>query len=270
MRWHWLHAAVVCSCAVLVSCIAQRHSFRIIPSAPSYLLRTPDSRNIPFPDILRAYNGYEPAKSWMDLDPLMALRIENAYYMKGAPRQGLEGFLGTETATYEVTETGLRLLSFQPMPNRPEDDSPVQNLISPIQTRYRYHRLYYEVFFRQRNNVRGSVLLGANSPAALERLSAQMARPESVCNSTSTECTVFPDACTVSVEMQIVVNGKTRSVIWRAVLGDVVSAPVRRLELKRLYGGRLIRVEINPQDSEDLRLPLLPGDHVTYDPLWNE
>lgn len=200
----------------------------------------------------------------MDLRPLMELRIENAYYKPGAQRRGLEGFLGTETAHYEVTENGLRLLSFQPMQNRPESDAPVQNLIAPIQGRYRYHRLFYEVFFRRRNDARGSVLLGANSMDALERLSAEMTEPESVCNSTSTQCTVFPEACTVSVEMQIVVNGKRKTVIWRTVLADVVTAPARRVQVERLYRGRLRQIEVDPQDSEDLQLPLLPGDRVSF------
>ncbi len=63
----------------------------------------------------------------------MELRIENAYYKKGASRRGLEGFLGTEVAYYEVTSNRLQLLSVQPMQELPQDDVPVQRLISQSQ-----------------------------------------------------------------------------------------------------------------------------------------
>jgi hypothetical protein len=36
----------------------------------------------------------------MELRPQMELRIENAYYRKGMPKRGLDGFLGTEIARY--------------------------------------------------------------------------------------------------------------------------------------------------------------------------
>jgi hypothetical protein len=56
---------------------------------------------MPFPDVLRVYNGFEPGRAWMELRPGMELRIENAYYQPGMPRSGLNGFLGTEIAQYK-------------------------------------------------------------------------------------------------------------------------------------------------------------------------
>jgi hypothetical protein len=36
------------------------------------------------------------------------------------------------------------------------------------------------------------------------------------------------------------------------------------VDLKRLYGRRLTAVEIDPSDLNALRLPLLPGDRITW------
>jgi hypothetical protein len=155
----------------------ERRPFVVVPQSPNCLLRTPDSNEIPFPDLLRTYNGFEPGRRWMDLRPLMELRIENAYYQPGMPKHGLAGFLGTELAQYQVSAHGLRLLSVQTMKDRPPNDLPVERLISPVQAGYPYHRFYYEVFFKGDTNSRGSVLLGANSVRELDRLSVGLAHP---------------------------------------------------------------------------------------------
>jgi hypothetical protein len=257
--------AVILPCVIAISCAGFRtRSFLVVPQSPNYLLRTPDSEEIPFPDVLRTYNGFEPARSWMDLRPLMQLRIENAYYKPGMPRQGLAGFLGTELAEYEVSSHGLRLLSVQPMKGRPEGDLPVDRLISPVQAGYRYHRFYFEIFFKNENNSHGSALLGANSADELDRLSAGLVRPETVCNQNSNQCTVFPEACSVSINMKIFVNGKPQTVLWRTTLSDIIRGRPEQIDLKRLYAGRLTPVHLNPQDRDELKLPLLPGDHVSW------
>ncbi len=262
------HSRVINSCALVIfqlsflSCSLRRPAaFQILPNNPAYLLRSPDARETPFPEVLRAYNGFEPGRGWIDLHPLMELRVENAYYHKGASRKGLEGFLGTEVARYAVGSHGLRLLSVQPMKDR--RDLPVQRLISPSLTDARYYRLYFEIIFRS-SNTHGSVLLAANSQAELEQLSVQIDHPETLCSRTSTHCTVFPEACSVSVEIKVVVNEKPQAIVWGSLLESVVPDRPRRLVLTRLYAGRLIPVEINSQDPNDLRLPLLPGDHITW------
>jgi hypothetical protein len=200
----------------------------------------------------------------MDLRPLMEFRVENAYYQPGASRRGLAGFLGTEVAQYEVLRSGLRLLSVQPMIGRPENDLPVQRLIAPAQMRFPYHRFYFEVLFRQKGNAHGSVLLGGDSQQELDGLSEQMENPELVCNASSTRCTIFPEACSVSIEMKIRVKGEEKVVIWGNQVASVVSGTPRYFEMKRLYGGKLRPVKIDPRDPNALRLPLLPGDEITW------
>jgi hypothetical protein len=178
----------------------------------------------------------------------------------------MDGFLGTETARYEVRQNGgLRLRSVHSMENRPRDQFPVEQLISASQRDYQFERFYFEIGFNRKGNTRSSVLLGANSMVELDRLAIQMlADPDSVCNGRSSPCTVFPEACSVSVEIEVVINGVRRSVLWGSLLGSV-AAEARHLELSRLYKGRLTPVKLDPLDPNVLRLPLLPGDHLKLD-----
>ena len=90
-----------------------------------------------------------------------------------------------------------------------------------------------------------------------------MSDPESVCGGASTHCTAFPEACTVSLEIEIVVNGSQRTVLWGSGLAEVAEHH-RRVELFRPYKDGLAPVEIDPRDPEALRVPLLPGDRVKW------
>ena len=239
------------------------NSFRVLPATPAYLLRSPDAEQVPFPEILRMYNGFEPGHDWMDLRPQMELRIENAYYRAGMSRRGLDGYLGTEIARYKVRSgEGLQLLSIQSMKDRPAEQPPIQQLIGTFGEHYKFYRFYYEIFFHGSGNVRGSVLIGANTRNEMNRLSNDLlTNPESVCGERSRNCTVFPEACSVSIEMEIIVNGKARNVIWGSLLSEVVGSH-HLVELSRIYNGRLLPVKIDAGDVEALRLPLLPGDHA--------
>lgn len=253
----------------VVSCVS-RHaggSFRVVPANPSYLLRSPDSDDTPFPEVLSRYNGYVPGKDWLDLRPRMELWIENAYYREGAPKRGLDGFLGTEIARYQVRpQTGLRLISVQShLTRRPHDQPPVQQLIRGPEKRYRHYRFFWAVVFKRKGNIRSSVLLGTDSMDELERLTTQLAdNPDSVCGAGSLDCTVFPDACTVSLEIEIVVNGAPQTVPWGSLLANVAVHP-HDVALSRLYDDRLTPVEIDPADANALHLPLLPGDQIDWD-----
>ena len=259
-------AFVVCllactSCALRSSA----NSFRVMPAAPAYLLRSPDSQDAPFSEILRACNGFEPGQDWIDLRPGMELSIENAYYRPGMSRRGLDGFLGTEIASYKVRSHGsLQLLSVRSMIDRPSDQAPVQQLIRPFEMHYHCYRFYYEIFFRNSGSTRGSVLLGANAKKDMTRVALELlSDPDSVCGERSRNCTVFPEACSVSIEMEIVVNGTPRNVIWGSLLSDVADHP-RHLELSRIYNGRLVSVKFDTHDANAFKLPLLPGDHVKW------
>ena len=249
---------------LLFSLACGRRSFRVLPGDPDYFLRAPDSKQVPFREVLNGYNGFVPGKGWLDLRPRMELRVENAYYQEGAPKRGLNGYLGTEIAQYQVRSNGrLRLLAIRPMPQRPADQVPVQDLLSAAQQQHPYCRFFFEVLFKGR--ARGSVLLGASSLDELNQLTTRLkAAPESVCAPQTTHCTVFPEACSVSLEMDIEVNNASRTVPWNSTLASIAPHP-RRVTLRRLYEGRNTPVQVDPNDPKALRLPLLPGDQI----IWN-
>lgn len=249
-----------------VSCAHRRAgtSFRVLPAKPDYLLRSPDSKDTPFPEVLGRYTNVGP--DWVELRPQIELRVENAYFREGAPKRGLANFLGTEIARYRMLPAGaLEQIAVQSrLPQRPADQPPVQQLLSESQRRYRYHRLFYQVLLNQKADIRSAVLLSASSIDEMDRLTKLLlSEPASVCGSVSTHCTAFPEACTASLEIEIVVNGVPRTVLWGSVLAGVAEHH-RRVELFRTYLDRLAPVEINLRDPEALRVPLLPGDRVKW------
>lgn len=248
------------------SCATRRAvtSFRVLPAKPDYLLRSPDSKNTPFAEVLGGYAHV--GSGWVELRPEIELRVENAYFREGAPKRGLANFLGTEIARYRMLATGaLDQIAVQSrVAQRPADQPPVQQLLGESQRRYPHHRLFYQVLVSKKADIRSAVLLSAVSIEELDRLTEQLlTEPDSVCDGVSTHCTAFPEACSVSLEIEIVVNGAPRSVPWTSVLADVVERH-RRVELFRPYTGRLAPVEIDPTDPSAFRLPLLPGDRVKW------
>ncbi len=250
-------------CLLLLMSCAARPGYIVVPKNPEHVLLTPNSQQVPLSGVLKTYNGFTPGGGWVDLRPMMELRIENAYYQKGFSRRGLAGFLGTETACYRVTSDGLQLISARALEKRPAEDLPSERLIAAAKQHFRFYRLYYEIVFRGNGGSHGSVLLGANSMEELIHLSDELVEPETVCNASSAACTVFPEACTVAVEMDIVVNGKPQTIAWGSKLENIVDEP-HRVAMRRLYRGRLVPVRINPRDASDLLLPLLPGDEINW------
>jgi len=141
----------------------------------------------------------------------------------------------------------------------------VQELIGAARLHYRYYRYFFQIVFRQRAGARGAVLLGANSMGELDALAARLqSDSDAVCDGASPHCAAFPEACTVAIEIRVVVNGAARSMLWGSLLDSVAMHP-RKLQLLRLHDGRLTPVRIDVADPNALRLPLLPGDRVDWE-----
>jgi hypothetical protein len=195
--------ALLLAQSLVLSCATRRPAFfQVLPAEPSYLLRSPDLEDIPFPDVPGHYTEVGPG--WVDLRPEMCLKVENAYFKEGAPRRGLGGFIGTEVAQYRARPSGgLSLISVESkIIQRPKDQPPVSKLIPATLARYRYHRFVYQVIFRAKGETRGAVLLGAGSASEIHQLGAQLlADPDAVCGGQSVHCAAFPEACSVSLEM---------------------------------------------------------------------
>jgi hypothetical protein len=215
-------------------------------------------------------SNYSPP-SWVDLHPGMEFRIEGAYYREGSPRRNSTDYLGTETAAYEVRSNGtLRLgsvtsfLDQQPGKQQPRDQPAVQLLVRPRNLTWRYHRLFFQVVMSRTGAIRPAVLIGSRSIAELDSLTKRFLEGQySVCDPGSDRCNSFPEWCTASLAIGIVVNGTARKVVWGSTLGTVTPHP-RHVELLRVSNGKLATVRIDAADPEALRLPLVHGDQVNW------
>jgi hypothetical protein len=201
----------------------------------------------------------------------MEFRIEGAYYREGSPRRSSADYLGIETAVYEVRPNGTLRLgsvnSFLDQPSgkqQPRDQPAVQLLVRPRNLTWRYHRLFFQVVMSRTGTIRPAVLIGSRSIAELDNFTKRFLEGQySVCDPGSNRCNAFPEWCTASLAIGIVVNGTARKVVWGSTLGSVAPHP-SRVELLRVSNGRLAPVRIDATDPEALRLPLMHGDQVSW------
>jgi hypothetical protein len=209
---------------------------------------------VPVP-ALKSTTGY------LDLRPGIRFSVEKAYYTPGATGRGLTGYLGTRLATFGFQPDGaLQLVSQE---SKPFNDTPAKQLPSePLLPSYmkgkQSYRFFYAITFARSGRPSASVLLRAKSAKAMEDLSARLqAAPDEVCSPQSDRCTVFPEGSTVSISMEIVVNGTPKVVIWGSSLGSVTGGrPATSLE--RTTSGRLESLR------SGLTTPLLPGDRISF------
>ncbi len=258
-------AGAACALLMLLGCTATRapRDFRVLPDKPEYRLRAPDGEEAPFRDVPRRFTASTSA--WVDLRPGMELRIESAYYREGSTKRGLADFLGTEVARYQVRPSGvLRVASVQSgVEQYPRDQPSIEALVRGRQSRR--HRFFYEILLNRKAELRGAVLLSGASAAELDGLTAELlADPTSVCRPDSKRCSIFPESCTVSLEIEIVVNGAPQTVLWGSLLSSI-SPRVLGLKVHRPYRGHLVPVGFDASDPNALRLPLLPGDHISWE-----
>ena len=258
--------AVLLLLGLFIACAHRRPlaSYQVLPGRPNYHLRAPDASDTPFPEVPARFTPSTP--NWIDLRAGMGLRVENAYYRDSSTKHDLAHYVGTEDARFRVGGSGgLRFVSLQPqLKERPADQPSARQLIPDAQRRFRRHRFFYELLVKRQDEVRGAVLLGGATMDELDQLAERLLfDPSAVCGGQSLQCTVFPGTCTVSVEIEIVVNGAPRRVLWGSTLGNVATHP-QHVELLRDYRGRLTPVELNAADPSALRLPLLPGDRLNW------
>lgn len=143
----------------------------------------------------------------------------------------------------------------------PKDQPRTVDLVTPTMKRFRNYRYYYAVVFanRGRGTTGSAVLLGANSLSEIERLGNRLvSNPETVCDAASANCIVFPQNCTVSLEMAVTVNGVSKSMAWGSRLSAVVPAGKN----VRLMRGKDVAKDFHAGAMEIRAFVLLPGDRV--------
>jgi hypothetical protein len=236
----------------------------VVRAAPEYLLRSPDARETPFPEVL---NQWRDARTgWVDLAPGMDVRVELAHYREGSRKQTLADYLGGEVARFQVRpHGGLRLESVKSdVKEGGADRTTAAELISPRQRRYTHGRFFFTVAVNRKGQTRSAVLLGANSAKEIDRLTTRLlADPASVCPENAPNCTTFPETSTASIEIEITVNGAPQTVVWGTGLERIAAHP-KQVTMLRLDEGKPVPVAIDASDPAALRLPLLPGDRIDW------
>jgi len=256
-------AAIVLPLLLCASCATRSAGhYRLLPAQPEYVVQSPDAARTPYPDVLRSYTA--SGEGWVQLQPGIGLLMERAYFRAEAPIEDIRSYLGTETVRYRVTWTdGLTASGpVQHLAERPSTVPPVEQLIAEDQLRRRYHRLFYQVLLNPTDTHRVAILVSGSSLEQIESLTASfLTNPKSVCAGSSHQCVIFPTHTSLSVEIEIVVDGVMQRVPWGRRLSDIRPlGPHPRLF--RRYQGRLTPVEFDPTDSATLAVPLLPGDRI--------
>jgi len=201
---------------------------------------------------------------YLDLRPGVRLNVEKAYYARGSSGRGLDCFLGTQLATFGVQTNGvLQFLGVEAKPFRDglASQIPADQLIPAYMRGKRFNRFYYAVPYVRSNQPTASVLLAGKSAKEIDMLSGQLkAAPDQVCSPQSMRCTVFPEGSTVSIMMDIVVNGVPKVVMWGSVVGSVTGGrPAASLERRDLEHSEPVRLE-----GQSASMRLLPGDRVSF------
>jgi hypothetical protein len=201
---------------------------------------------------------------YLDIRPGIQLSVEKAYYAAGSKAKGLDGYLGTQVAAFGLAPNGsLRLLSLnsKPFQGATVPRISADQLIPPHIRNERAYRFFYAVTFARSSRPSASVLLAAKSFKQIEELSAQLkADPDRVCSGQSASCAVFPEGSTVSILMEVTVNGAPKVVIWGSALGSATGGQPATL-LERNISGHFESVMLL---GDTLRTLLLPGDRVTF------
>lgn len=253
--------------AILSTGCTPRHfgTFRVLPQTPAYILESPDAQRTPFSQILS--NHTKSGYGWIHLQPGMAIRIEKAFYDRSTAKNGLKGFIGTEIVRHTIQPNGQlssAIVETQLL-NRPRQEKATRGLVPRLQRKFSHHRFLYAIVFEHQGSTSSSVLLGANSSAQLDALAKQLIEdPDRVCGRYAESCSVFHQPCTVSVEMGIAVNGKKKMVDWGTQLIRIAPDTTQALSLHRRFNSKLTPVEIDPADLNARRLPLLPGDEISW------
>lgn len=186
----------------------------------------------------------------MDLTEGMALVLETAYFRDGAKTRTIADYIGTEKLTLRTGRNGtLAVVQHVPLPGRPKGQIPVTAVFPEKERRRRQQRLYFQVVVNKASGKANAVVLSAGGSKEMAALTAQL-MGKAVC---AAGCTVIPEGSSVSLAMEIFVNGEARTVLWGSNVNSVLGTQ-RPFTLRR--GEKVMP----PGPSQGL----LPGDRIEF------
>lgn len=242
-----------------------RTRYVVVPASPQYLLKWPDGKKRTFPDTT---SGFSSAfDGWVDLGADMALKLEKAYFMPPESRR-LQDYLGLETAEYRHDSPGsLRQRDYSPLRDRPSTQLPVTSALPADQLRCQYHRFFFQVVASKDSGPARAVLLSGDSKSIIVTATDRLLRGDG-CPDTGQArayCTAIPELISASISFTVAANGKPLVVSWGSTVASIVD-PKGPVKLSRVFRGRMVPIKLDRHDPKALRLPLLPGDALTFVP----
>lgn len=186
---------------------------------------------------------------WVDLTEGMVLLLETAYFRDGAKTRNIADYIGTEKMALRTGRDGaLAMTEHVKLPARPAKQPSVVTLFPARERRRHRQRLYFQVVVNKASGKANAVVLSAGGQKEMAALVDHLIG-KSVCAS---GCTVVPEGSSVSLAMEVIVNGQPRTVLWGTNARGVAGAD-------RVYTHRRGDKTLPPGG-----FPLLPGDRLDW------
>lgn len=253
-------ASLAIPLVILTGCQAR---YLVMPAVPHYVLRSPNGEKSAFPDTTSRFgNSFD---GWVDLGPGMSIKLDKAYFLPSESRQ-LRDYRGLESAQYRYQPTGvLDLTDYLSLPDRPSGQTPVSSALPADQLLCRHHRFFFQVVVSKELGAARAILLSSNSKGTIAKVAGNLLRGDGCPASGQIDvyCTAIPDLISASLLFEILANGKPLAVPWGSTAAGVVGSQ-RPVKLFRSFRGERVPVVFDSLDPGALRIPLWPGDVLTF------
>ena len=256
-----------------------------LPNGVGEPMRALILQTIPLPPQQGLYSfcEYWMGNGIVDLKPYLRLKVQRAYFAKNTtdskPRP-VGQYLGTSTIYYRVQQmpSGLSRLEkgnieIDSMASRGRfvTDKSDLSLAESVKS-MPVHRLILFTQFVSRQIKRPALILSANTSRSLDKATASLqAEPAKSCSQIEKEedvkCISFFGDVTVSPEIQVFENGRSKYIPFGTTLGDVMEKANGRnhtFKLLRQFAQEYAEVELPADSTTAQRLTLVGGDKVVW------
>jgi len=242
-------------------------------------------QSVPMRPIQSFYNayGYRVGHSGLDLKPGIRLKIERAYFRAaeaGEEEYDPGHFLGLSTAYFDVELAGDNLTRFQQVGNIRYSPASLahkveegrRDLVLNTLPQEPHYRLFFYTYLVPQKHKRSAVIIGASNASQLDKLDHQLrAMPDKSCENgaSAVACFEFDGFVTLSSQIRVELNGKTKFLEWGAQVKDVLTKnweaeTLKSLRIQRRYMNTYRDLRFDPRDSNVLSLGLVGGDRLTW------
>jgi len=233
-------------------------------------------------DSLFNYYGYLADWSGLNLTPGMRLKIERAYFRPAevGEEHSAKLFLGLSTAHFNLQLASNGKVRFhQKGTARYTPASLTHQLqegtsdlgVSSIPPE-RHFRLLFNTYFVPEKHTRSTAIIGATYTSQLDQLDKELrAHPDEDCKNAAATygaiCFGFPGFVTLTPQVKVELNGKTRFVDVGTKIKELLSRSqadaLKSLRIQRRFLDSYCDLHFDPADLNVLSLTLVAGDRVS-------